>query len=136
MQAKVATLGLLKIKVFWNKDNDIIISVYGVINKNLSLESSYIVDVVIWPRFGNSSTSMREVIISSILQGSGQKNHFFWGVVLVCTNCGLEICEKSGKRVITKKQKVLGFNSYVCRSYRGKTSRGGLFAPLPCPELG
>ena len=31
----------------------------------------------------------------------------------------------------TKSQKVLGANSYVCRSYRGKTSMGGLFAPPP-----
>ena len=26
---------------------------------------------------------MRDVIITSILEGSDQKNHFFWGVVLV-----------------------------------------------------
>ena len=34
------------------------------------------------------------------------------------------------KRVKTNSQKVLGANSYVCRSYRGKTSRGGLFVAL------
>ena len=32
--------------------------------------------------------------------------------------------------VKTKSQKVLGDNSYVCRSYRGKVSKGGLFAPI------
>ena len=31
--------------------------------------------------------------------------------------------------VKTKSQKVLGSNSYVCRSYRGKAGRWGLFAP-------
>ena len=36
MSAKVATLGLLKTKVFRNKDYDVINSVYDVINKNLS----------------------------------------------------------------------------------------------------
>ena len=61
MSAKIATLGLLKIKVFWNKSYDAIISVYDFINKNLSLDSNYIVDVVMWPKFGNSSISMREV---------------------------------------------------------------------------
>ena len=42
----MATIGLLKIKVFRNKGYDIIISVYDVINKNLSHDSDFIVDVV------------------------------------------------------------------------------------------
>ena len=36
-----------------------------------------------WPKFGNSSISMREVIITYILQDFDQKNRFFWGVFLV-----------------------------------------------------
>ena len=36
-----------------------------------------------WPQFGNSGISMREDIINSILLGFDQKNHFFWGDVLV-----------------------------------------------------
>ena len=67
MSAKMATLGLLKTKVFWNKGYDVIISVHDVTNKILLRDSNYIVDVVMWPKFGNSSTSMREVIITSIL---------------------------------------------------------------------
>ena len=51
--------------------------------KFLSLDLKYIVDVVMWPKFGNSSISVREVIIISILQGFDQKNRLFWGVVLV-----------------------------------------------------
>ena len=63
--AKMATLSLLKIKVFWNKGYDIIISVHDITNKNLSRDSKYIVDAVMWPKFDKSSTSMKEVIITS-----------------------------------------------------------------------
>ena len=45
MSAKLATLGLLKIMVFWNKDYNVIISVQDVINKISSFDSNYIVDV-------------------------------------------------------------------------------------------
>ena len=67
MSAKMDTLGLLKIKVFRKKHNDVIISVYDITNKILSRDSSYFVNLVIRPKFGNSSTSMREVISTSIL---------------------------------------------------------------------
>ena len=67
MSAKLATLGFLKIKVFWNKGYDVILSVNYITNKILLHESNYIVDVVKWPKFGNSSISMKEVIITSIL---------------------------------------------------------------------
>ena len=67
MSAKMATLGLLKITVFWNKDYDVIISVDDVTNTFLSGDSNYIVDVFMWPKFGNSSISIREVITTSIL---------------------------------------------------------------------
>ena len=46
MSAKLATLGLLKVKVFWNKGYDVIISVCDVIKKFLSRDLNYIVDVV------------------------------------------------------------------------------------------
>ena len=65
--AKMAVVSLLKIKVFWNKDYHFVIYVHDVTNKILSRDSNYIVDVVIWPKFGNSSISTREVIITSIL---------------------------------------------------------------------
>ena len=67
MLANLATLGLLKIKVFWNKGYDIIIFVHDVTNKMLSRDSSYNVHVVMWSKFGKSSISIREVIITSIL---------------------------------------------------------------------
>ena len=67
MSSKMATLGLPKIKVFWNIGYDLNISVHDVTNKTLSSEPNYIVDVVMWPKFGNSSISIREVTITSIL---------------------------------------------------------------------
>ena len=67
MSAKRATPGSFKIKVFWNKDYDVLISVDDVTSKILSRDSNYIVDVFMWPKFGNCSISMREVITISIL---------------------------------------------------------------------
>ena len=83
MSAKLATLGLLKIKIFWNKGYDVITSVYGVTNKVLSCDSNYIVDVMMWPKFGHSSISMREVIVTSTIKGFDQKKQFFWGLLLI-----------------------------------------------------
>ena len=51
MSAKMATLGFLEIKVFWNKGFDVIVSVHDVTNKNLSRNSKYIVDVQSFSRF-------------------------------------------------------------------------------------
>ena len=56
MSAKTVTPDLLKINLIWNED-------YDVSNKILSRDSNYIVDVIMWPKFGNFSISMREVII-------------------------------------------------------------------------
>ena len=53
--AKMATLGIIKIKLFWNKGYGGIISVHDVANKILSRESNYIVDVVMWPKFDKLS---------------------------------------------------------------------------------
>ena len=81
ISAKLATLGLLKIKVFWNIDYDLIISVHDVTNKILSHNSNYNEDVVMWPKFGNSSIFMREIIIISTLKGFDQKSQFFRGAL-------------------------------------------------------
>ena len=67
MSAKKATPGLLKVTVFWNKDYGVIIPVDNVTNKILSFDSYYIGDMFMWPKFGNSSISMGEVITTSIL---------------------------------------------------------------------
>ena len=67
MSAKMATPGLLKIRIFWKKGYDVIIYVHDVTNKFLSYDSIYIIDKVMWPMFGNCSISMRKVILTSIL---------------------------------------------------------------------
>lgn len=79
----MATLGLLKIKVYLYKGYDAIIYVNDVANKISSHESNRIIDVVIWPNFHNFSIATREVIITSILHGFDQKNQLLWAVVLV-----------------------------------------------------
>ena len=60
----MAMPGLLKIMAFWSKGYDVIIPVHDVTNKISSRDSNYIVDLFMWPKFGNSSISMREVIIT------------------------------------------------------------------------
>ena len=67
MSAKMAIPGLLKITVFWNKGYDVIITVNEITNKIQSRDSNYIVDLFMWPKFGNSSISKREVITTSFL---------------------------------------------------------------------
>ena len=46
IQAKMATPGLLKIKIFCNKGYDVIISVHHATNKIIPRDSNDIVDVV------------------------------------------------------------------------------------------
>ena len=49
------------------KGYDVIICVHDVTKEILSRDSNYIVGVAMWPKFDNSGTSMKGVIISSIL---------------------------------------------------------------------
>ena len=65
ISAKLATPGLLK--VFWNKSYDVITSAHDFTNEILSIDLNYISDMVMWPKFGDSSIPMREVVITSIL---------------------------------------------------------------------
>ena len=61
MSATISASGLLKIRVFWNNGYDVIIYFHDVTNKILSRDSNYIIVVVMWPKFGNCSISMRKV---------------------------------------------------------------------------
>ena len=77
----------------------------------------------IWPKFGNSSISMREVITTFILKGFHQKNRISWGMAVVQvqlfwtgTSYGLEILQQCRKGVKTKSHKFLGANSNDWRS--------------------
>ena len=73
---KKATLGLLKLKLFWNKYYDVIYYVHDYTKKKLSIGSNHIVDEIMWPKFGIFSISMREVVKTSISQEFDRKNHF------------------------------------------------------------
>ena len=79
ISTNMVTPGLLKIKVFRNKSYDVMIYVHGVTNKFLSRDSNYIVDMVMSPKFVNSTISIREVFITSILQGLDQKTTSLMG---------------------------------------------------------
>ena len=89
MSAKMVTLGLLKIKLIWNNGYDVIIFVYGVINNILSCDSNDILYGIIWPKFGNSSISMREVIVTSILSVFDQGGRRGWWSWFKFNNLGL-----------------------------------------------
>ena len=67
MSAKMTAQGILKTTIFWNKGYYVINHVHDITDKILSLDSDYIVDVTNWPKFGNYSISMKEIIIISIL---------------------------------------------------------------------
>ena len=118
----MATPGFLKIKVFWNKSYDVIISVLDLSNKILSWHSTHIIDYIIWPKFGKSSISMIEVNFNSTQ--IWPEKPFLWVVVLVgaqkrgiANRYDLQQCVKSLK---TESEKVFGSNSYVWRKYREK----------------
>ena len=79
MSAKMGTLCLLKIKVFWYE-------IYNVIIFPMTSPTKlfYVTQIILqkWScnqKFGNSSISMREVIITSILYKFDQKKHIFEG---------------------------------------------------------
>ena len=129
MSAKLATLGLLKIKLFQNKGYDVIISVHDVtntMNQIISRDSNHIVDVVIWPKFDNFN-----YFITSI---SSPKKTIFWGVLLAqvqwfrtSTRYGLQILHLCDKRFKTK---FLGANSCFWK-LQGKNWQGREpFCPL------
>ena len=66
MSAELVTPGLLEIKLFQNKGYDIIIFDYNVTKKMSSKDSNYIVYVIMSPKFGNTSISVSEFIVTSI----------------------------------------------------------------------
>ena len=56
MSAKKATLGRLKVTVFWNKGYDAKIFVYDVKNKILSRDLDYLANMVMSPKFARKNT--------------------------------------------------------------------------------
>ena len=126
MSAKLIILDLLKIKLIWNKGYDVIIFHYDV-NKILSRGSNYFVEAVIWPKFGNCSICMREVIITWILKGFDQKI-FFEG----CCWCKFNNWLALGMTLKFYTSVAKGLKLKL-RSYKGQTG-GGAFLPPPPPH--
>ena len=52
MSVKLVSLSLHKTKIFQNKGYDVVIVDYDVTNKIVPRDSNYIVDLVMWPKFG------------------------------------------------------------------------------------
>ena len=52
MSVKLGTLDVLKITVFWKMGYDVIMLVRDVTNEILSIDSNYVVRVIMWPNFG------------------------------------------------------------------------------------
>ena len=78
MSARTDTLGLLKIILSWKNVNDVIISIYEVISKTSLYDSNYIVDMVMKPKFGNTSISMTEISKISVFKIFSEKNMWSW----------------------------------------------------------
>ena len=139
MSAKLATPGFLKIKIFQKKSYGVIIPDYDVANNILLRDSNYIVDVVMWPKFGNSSISMRDVIITSILWGFDQKNHFFgrwswfkFNNLVMAIGTTLKFYSSVAKWLKLKVRKFWELSPTFVE-FTGEKLVGGLFCPSPFP---
>ena len=122
---KLAPLDFLEIKVFWKKGYNGIIFIHDVNNKILSRESNYIVDVVIWPKFGNYRNSMREKLpqqqfykdLTRKYNFMEQCVRFKFNDLRLTLGITLNFFHQYKKMLKTKSQKVFGANSYVCRNW-------------------
>ena len=65
--------------LYWKKGYEATSSAHDISDKILSSESNYTVDVVIWPKFGNSIISMRKIIITNFIRCWTEKQIFFKG---------------------------------------------------------
>ena len=82
MSAKLVTLSVLKIKIFWNSDYGVIISAHDVTNKILLRDSIYIADVAMWSKFDKSKFLWEKFSWPQFHKDFTGKNHFFLRVAL------------------------------------------------------
>ena len=73
-------------------------------------------DVAMWPKFGISR-------YYKVLYGFGIIKIWLEKPVFLRARHGLEILRKCDKSAEIKSHSVLGTNSYICSSYRGKTEK-------------
>ena len=138
---KISTSDLL-LKIFQNKGYNVIIVDSDITTKTLWRDSNYIAEVIMWPKFGNSSISMREVTITSILWGFDQNKRFFEGWcwfkfnnLRLALGMTFKFYASMVKGLKLKVKRFGGVTSYVCRSYRRETGRGTFLPPPPPPNL-
>ena len=137
MLAKIAHPGLLKITVFWNKGYEVIISVNDVTNKILWHGSNYIVDALMWLKFVTVAFLWEKLSQPQFYKDLTRKTAFLRGglgsssIIRLGLGTNLKLYTSVGKGLKLKSQKYLGANSYICRSYRGKTGRGLFVLPSP-----
>ena len=141
MSAKMAYPVLLKIRILWNKGYYAIYSVYDVIDKILSHNSNYIVNVVIWPKFGNSSICKRDVIITSTSYRFDQKTFFLKGWswfkfinLRLALGTNLKFYTSLSKELKLKVRKFWGLIPTFVEVTGKKLVEVGLFALPPHPE--
>ena len=138
MSAKLETAGLLKVNIFWNKGYDVVIFVYDVTNKILWCVSNYVVDMVMWPKFGISSISMRKVCNLHFIEKTRiwPEKTFFWGEFLtlgLALGRVLKFCTIVTKRLKLKVRKFLGliptFTEVKGKKLVGGGERGVFWPP-------
>ena len=112
---------------------------YDVTNKTLSPDLSYIIDALIWPKFGNSSISIGEVIITSLLQGFDEKSRFFEGWswfkfinLRLVLGTAFRFYIHVAKGLKLKVRKFCGLSHMIVEVTVGKTGKGP-FVPCPLP---
>ena len=138
MSAKLTTPGFLRIKIFQKKGYGVIILYYDATNKKLSHYLTYIADGVTWPKYGNSSISIREVIITSILYRLNQKNYFFEGCswfkfnnLELALGMTLTFYSRVAKGLKLNVRKFCGLSPTFVEVKGEKLVGGTFFAPLP-----
>ena len=79
----MATLGLLKIMLLWNKGYDIINFIHDVTHKILSRDSNHIFDGCAWFKFHNLglTVGMTLAFYTSVEKGLKLKVKKFWGLI-------------------------------------------------------
>ena len=128
--------------VFWNEGYDVITYVNDVTNKFLSRDSNYIVDL--WPKLGNSSICMREVITNTQLyQDLTRKTTFFEGLAWskfynlgLALGKNLTFSANVAKGLKLKARKFWGLIPTIVETTGEKlVGRGRFFSPTPLHQL-
>ena len=85
ISTEMANPGLFKIKLYWNKDYDLITSVHDVTKNILSLDSNYIVDAVMLSCFKFNNLRLAQVtnlkFYTSVVKGLKLKVRKFLGLI-------------------------------------------------------